>query len=122
MKFRSYPDYILLKINLLFFIIAISTMLVSLSEKSEASIYNTSHNETSFSKSVSKDTFFSDCSFDLSDAMPVHHIIDNDKHPLASKKNFSYIRFSDNTRTDIAYTSVCSSNHLNQFRSTVLQI
>ncbi len=119
---RHYSDYFLLKICFLFFIIAISVMFISLSEKSESCIYNTLHNETSFSKSVSKNTFFSDCTFDLSDALPVHFIIDNDKNPLAGKKSFSYIRFFDNSRTDIVYISTYSSNHLNQFRSTVLLI
>lgn len=122
MNSRLYSEYILLKRSLLFFIVAISSTFVSLSEKSEACIYNNSQDETSLSKIVSQNIFFADCYFDLYDALPVHHIIDTDKYSLASKKNFSYIRLPDNTSTDIVDTSVCNSNHLNQFRSTVLLI
>ncbi len=123
MNFRLYSDYILLKRNLLLFVVAISVVFASLSEKSEASIYNNSQDETSFCKTVHQNIFFSDCSFDLSDALPVHHILDTDKNPLATKKsNFSYIRFTNDSRPDIINTSVCYSLHLNQFRSTVLII
>jgi len=115
-------DYASLKRNFLFFIIIISTMFVSLSEKSEACIYNTSQEQTSFSKTAPQNSFFSDYHIDLSEALAVYHFLDTDKNPLASKKSFSYIRLPDNTRPKITNLSVCNTLHLNQFRSTVLLI
>lgn len=122
MNTRLSSDYISLKLNFLFFIVVISTMFVSLSEKSDSYTHSNSQSETSISKTFPRESFFSDCSFNLSDALPVHHILDSDKNPLSSKKSFSYIRFHGNARPDIIYKSVCNSLHLNQFRSTVLLI
>jgi len=115
-------DYISLKRNFLFFIVVISTMFVSLSEKSDTCIYNNSQNEISFSKTFPQEAFFSDCNFDLSDALPVYHVLDSDKNLLANKKCFSYIRFHDYAHHDTTYKSVCNSLHLSQFRTTVLLI
>jgi|GEM_PF-2694939 hypothetical protein len=122
MNSRIFADYIVLKRSLLFFIVAISTTFVSLSEKSDACRCDNSQGETSFSEIVPQNIFFSDCCFDLSDILPVHHILDTDKNPLASKKNFSYIRFHNDSRSDTTYTSVCNFLYLNQFRSKVLLI
>lgn len=97
-------------------------MFALLSEKNEACVYKSSQIVTSFSRTMPYNIFFSACCFDLSDILPVYHILDTDKNPLTSKKSFSYIRFPDNTRPDTAFTSGCNSLHLNKFRSTVLLI
>lgn len=97
-------------------------MFISLSEKSEACIYNTSQEQASSSKTTPQNSIFSDYHIDLSEALAVYHFLDTDKNPLASKKSFSYIRLPDNTRPKITNLSVCNTLHLNQFRSTVLLI
>ncbi len=115
-------EYTLLKKNLLFIILVISAMFVSLAEKSEAFVYNDTENIFSFSKTATSNVFFADCSFDLSDALPAHLLLDTDKNPYITKKHFSYLRFPNETQSDITYSLLSISPGMNQFRSTVLRI
>ena len=106
MNSRIFADYIVLKRSLLFFIVAISTTFVSLSEKSDACRCDNSQGETSFSEIVPQNIFFSDCCFDLSDILPVHHILDTDKNPLASKRT---------SHTFVSITTPVLIPHIHQF-------